>query len=62
MNEICPDKWEDFVPKKSSCLCSAHSDDSCFEHKPVSLMDEPGEAIKLKNIGTQSVQELILLW
>ena len=36
----------DFVPKKSSCLCSAHFDDSCFEHKPLSLMDATGEAIE----------------
>lgn len=39
---------KDFVPKKSSCLCSAHFDDSCFEHKPVSLRDATGEAIELK--------------
>ena len=39
---------KDFVPKKSSCLCSAHFDDSCFEHKPVSLTDATGEAIELK--------------
>ncbi|KAK2548287.1 hypothetical protein P5673_031519 [Acropora cervicornis] len=38
----------DFVPKKSSCLCSAHFDDCCFEHKPLSLMDATGEAIELK--------------
>ncbi|XP_015748536.1 PREDICTED: THAP domain-containing protein 2-like, partial [Acropora digitifera] len=36
----------DFVPKKSSCLCSAHFDDCCFERKPLSLMDATGEAIK----------------
>ena len=29
---------KDFVLNKSSCLCSAHFDDNCFEHKPVSLM------------------------
>ncbi|XP_068760564.1 uncharacterized protein [Montipora capricornis] len=39
---------KDFVPKKSSCLCSAHFDDSCFEHKPVTLKDATGEAIELK--------------
>ena len=39
---------DDFVPKKSSCLCSAHFDDSCFEHKPVSLTDATGEAMELK--------------
>ena len=39
---------KDFVPKKSSCLCSAHFEDSCFEQKPVSLKDATGEAIELK--------------
>ena len=39
---------DDFVPKKSSCLCSAHFDDSCFEYKPVSLTDATGEAMELK--------------
>ena len=39
---------KDFVPKKSSCLCSVHFDDSCFEHKPVSLMDGTGQGIELK--------------
>ena len=38
----------DFVPKKSSYLCSAHFDDSRFEHKPVSFADATGEAIELK--------------
>ena len=36
------------MPKKSSCLCSAHFEDSCFEHKPLSLMDTTGKAIELK--------------
>ena len=36
------------MPKKSSCLCSAHFDDICFEHKPVTLKDATGEAIELK--------------
>ena len=22
--------WKDFIPKKSSCLCSAHFEESCF--------------------------------
>ena len=48
MDAICPDKSERFVPKKSSCLCSAHFNDSCFEHKPLSLMDATGEPIELK--------------
>ena len=39
---------DDFVLTKSSCLCSAHFDDSCFEHKPVSLTDVTGEAMELK--------------
>ena len=40
--------WDDFMPKKSSCLCSAHFGDSCFEYKSVSLTDATGEAIELK--------------
>ena len=36
------------MPKKSSCLCSAHFDDSCVEYKPVSLANATGEAIELK--------------
>ena len=39
---------DDLVLKESSCLCSAHSDNSCFEHKPVSLTDATGEAMELK--------------
>ena len=36
------------MPKKLSCLCSANFDDSCFEHKPLSLMNATGEAIEFK--------------
>ena len=36
------------MPKKSSCLCSTHFDDSSFEHKPGSLMDATREAMELK--------------
>ena len=36
------------MAKKSSCLCSAHFKDSCFEHKLLSLMDTTGKAIELK--------------
>ena len=36
------------MPKKSSCLCSARVDDSCFKHKAVSLTDGTGEAMELK--------------
>ena len=48
MDAICPDKSKRFRAEKSSCLCSAHFDDSCFESKPLSLMDANGEAIELK--------------
>ncbi len=40
---------KDFAPKKSSCLCSAHFDDSCFEHKPL-LADGSGKATEIKRI------------
>ena len=39
---------EDFLPKKSSCLCFAHFEESSFEHKPVFLMEISGNAILLK--------------
>ena len=38
------------TPKKSSCLCSAHFDDSCFEHKPVFHGDVTGEAVELRKL------------
>ena len=41
---------KDFEPKKSSCLCSAHFDDSCFEHKPVFHGDVTGEAVELRKL------------
>mgnify|MGYP001800646681 CR=1 FL=1 len=56
-DEIVRDKWTQFVrihrngfvPKKSSCLCSAHFDESCFEHKSILVENEAGQAIELKN-------------
>ena len=39
---------KDFVPKKSSCLCSAHIDESCFEHKSVLIENEGGQSSELK--------------
>lgn len=39
---------KDFEPKKSSCLCSAHFEESCFEHKPVLVTNEHGHSIELK--------------
>ena len=36
------------MPTKSSNLCSVHFNDSCFEQKPVSLMEITGEAIDFK--------------
>lgn len=41
---------KDFQPKKSSCLCSAHFAEDCFEHKPVFLTDGSGEAMELKKL------------
>ena len=41
---------EDLMPKKSSCLCSAHFEESCFKHKPVFLTDGSGKAIQLKKM------------
>lgn len=31
---------KDFVPRKSSALCSAHFDESCFHVKGISLFDD----------------------
>ena len=50
-NETVRQKWirfvrihrKDFIPKKSSTLCSAHFDDSCFEHKPVVIRTDDGK-------------------
>lgn len=55
-NESLRQKWtrfvrihrKDFVPKKRPCLCSAHFDKSCFEHKPVFLTDERDQAMELR--------------
>ena len=34
---------KDFVPRKSSALCSAHFDESCFHVKGISLFDDSGK-------------------
>ena len=57
-NESLRQKWtrfvrthrKDFEPKKSSCLCSAHFDDSCFERKPVFHGDGSGEAVEMRKL------------
>ena len=41
---------KDFEPKKSSCLCSAHFDDSCFERKPVFHGEGSGEAMEMRKL------------
>lgn len=41
---------KDFEPKKSSCLCSAHFDDSCFERKPVFHGEGSGEAVEMRKL------------
>ena len=50
-NKTVQQKWiqfkcihrRDFVPKKLSTLCSAHFDESCFEHKPVVTRTNDGK-------------------
>lgn len=46
--------WKDYVPTKSSYLCSVHFNDSCFEQKTVSLMDTTGEAIDFSSVPTKT--------
>ena len=41
---------KDFEPKNSSCLCSAHFDDSCFERKPVFHGEGSGEAVEMRKL------------
>ena len=48
MDAICPDKSERFRTEEVVMPVFAHFDDSCFEHKPVFLMDANGETIELK--------------
>ena len=38
---------KDFVPKKSSCLCSAHFDESCFINKPTLVTKDGVSAIEM---------------
>lgn len=55
-DETLRNKWtrfvcihrKDFHPKKSSCLCSVHFEESCFEHKPILVANQSGQAIELK--------------
>ena len=39
---------KDFVPSKSSALCSAHFNKSCFHVKGIPLFDESGKKTMLK--------------
>ena len=39
---------KDFVAKKSSCLCSAHFDESCFINKPTLVTKDGVSAIEMK--------------
>lgn len=39
---------KDFVPTKSSALCSAHFDESCFHTKGIALVDEEGNSVQPK--------------
>ena len=45
---------KDFVPSKSSTLCSAHFEEKCFEHRSISLMGEgEQQPLKMKRILTK---------
>ena len=56
LKESLRNKWtlfvrchrKDFIPKKASCLCSVHFEENCFEHKPVLVTTNDGQAIQLK--------------
>lgn len=56
LNESLQNKWtllvrrhrKDFNPKKTSCLCLVHFEERCFEHKPVLVTTDNGQAIQLK--------------
>ena len=39
---------KDFVPTKSSALCSAHFDQSCFHFKSIAALDESGKPVNQK--------------
>ena len=39
---------KDFVPTKSSALCSAHFDQSCFHFKSIAAWDESGKPVNQK--------------
>ena len=56
MDETLRQKWtrfvrihrKDFVACKSSALCAAHFDDSCFHLKGISISDDSGNSVKPK--------------
>lgn len=39
---------KDFVPTKSSTLCSAHFEESCFHLKGIAFVDEKGNSVQPK--------------
>ena len=39
---------KDFVPTKSSALCSAHFDETCFHFKSIAALDESGNSVNQK--------------
>ena len=55
-DDVLRQKWtrfvrrhhKDFTPSKSSALCSVHFEDSCYEHLPLALVGESGNALQLK--------------
>ena len=52
---------KDFVPTKSSALCSAHFSDSCFRTKGISLSDGSGKANILKRYLIRGSVEVIII-
>ena len=39
---------KDFVPTKTSALCSAHFDETCFRFKNIAALDESGNSVNQK--------------
>ena len=39
---------KDFVPTKTSALCSAHFDETCFHFKNIAALDESGNSVNQK--------------
>ena len=57
---------QDFVPKKTSCLYSVDFEENFFEHKPVLVTTDDGQAIHLKrkqikgSIPTKDTLEIVV--